>query len=183
MPPPPDLRSTLLSAWRTNNRVTVHLIQHLPTELWDLAIPGAPRRTIRTVAAHLHNARCMWVKTLGREHGITAPTRVDHRRVARRQLVAALKRSSDGIEALLKLGLASRGQVPPSKGYVWRNLSLDVGHVLTYFVAHEAYHRGQIIMVARQTGHRLPRATTEGLWQWKTDVAGAARTRRAPLPE
>ena len=109
----------------------------------------------------------MWVKTLGREHGIPAPLRVDHRRVARRELVAALKRSSDGIEALLELGLASHGEVPPSKGYVWRNLSLDVTHVLTYFVAHEAHHRGQIVMVARQTGHRLPRTIVDGLWQWK----------------
>ena len=117
----------------------------------------------------------MWVKTLGREHGITAPTRVDHRRVARWQVVAALKHSSNGIEALLTLGLASGGQVPPSRGYVWRNLSLDVGHVLTYFVAHEAHHRGQIIMVARQTGHRLPRETTNGLWQWKTDAAKVPR--------
>ena len=71
------------------------------------------------------------------------------------------------MEALLELGLASGGQVPPSKGYSWRNLSLDVGHVLTYFVAHEGHHRGQIIMVARQSGHRLPRAVTDGLWQWK----------------
>ena len=167
MPPPPDLRATLVAAWRTNNRVSVYLVQHLPSVLWDIAIPGAPQRTIRLILAHLHNARCMWIKTLGREHGITAPTRVDHRRVARRQLIAALKRSGKGIEALLTLGLAAEGQVPPSKGYVWRNLSLDVGHVLTYFVAHEAHHRGQIVMVARQTGHRLPRATAGGLWQWK----------------
>lgn len=110
----------------------------------------------------------MWIKTLGREHGITTPARVDHHRVARRELVAALKRSSAGMEALLQLGLAAGGQIPPSKRYVWRNLSLDVGHVLTYFVAHEGHHRGQIIMVARQTGHRLPRAATDGLWQWKS---------------
>src|SRR5256885_683976 len=83
---------------------------------------------------------------------------------------AALKRSSGGMEALLKLGLASQGRVPPSKGYVWRNLSLDVGHVLTYFVAHEAHHRGQIVMVARQGGQRLPRPATDGLWQWKMDL-------------
>ena len=51
--------------------------------------------------------------------------------------MAALKHSSNGIEALLKVGLESGGQIPPSRGYVWRNLSLDVGHVLTYFVAHE----------------------------------------------
>lgn len=71
------------------------------------------------------------------------------------------------MEALLELGLASNGQVPPSRGYVWRNLALDVGHVLTYFVAHEAHHRGQLVMAARQLGHRLPNTTTGALWQWK----------------
>jgi uncharacterized damage-inducible protein DinB len=163
--------ASLLSAWRTNNRVTVQLIELLPPALWELRVPGAPQRTIRAIAAHLHNARCRWVKTLGREHGIPAPSRVDHNRVTPRQLVDALKRSSTGIEALLKLGLAADGQVPPSKGYVWRNLSLDVAYVLTYFVAHEAHHRGQIVMVARQTGHRLPRTTTNGLWQWKMEAS------------
>ena len=163
---PPDLRATILAAWQTNNQVTMALVASVPKDLWDVTVPGG-RRTIRAVAAHLHNARCMWVKTLGREHGITAPTRVDHRRVTPKQLVAALKRSSQGIEALLQLGIASGGAVPPSKGYVWRNLSLDVGHVLTYFVAHEAHHRGQISMIARQTGHRLPAEATVGLWQWK----------------
>ena len=73
------------------------------------------------------------------------------------------------METLLKLGFDGKGHVPPSKGYVWRNLSLDIGHVLTYFVAHEAHHRGQIVMVARQTGHRLPVTTTAALWQWKMD--------------
>jgi uncharacterized damage-inducible protein DinB len=98
--------------------------------------------------------------------------------VTPRQLVTALKRSSTGIEALLTLGLAADGRVPPSKGYVWRNLSLDVGHVLTYFVAHEAHHRGQIVMVARQTGHRLPASTTSALWQWRMEGKVAPRRPR-----
>jgi len=169
VPPETDLRESLLAAWRTNNRVTTELIERLPSELWKLPVPGAPGRTVRAIAAHFHNSRCMWLKTLGREHGIKAPSRVDHRRVTPRQLVAALKRSSAGMEALLKLGLDSGGLVPPSRGYVWRNLSLDVGHVLTYFVGHEGHHRGQIVMAARQTGHRLPKATTAGLWQWKME--------------
>jgi uncharacterized damage-inducible protein DinB len=38
--------------------------------------------------------------------------------------------------------------------------------VLTYFVAHEAHHRGQIVMLARQLGHRLPSEITGGLWHW-----------------
>ena len=67
----------------------------------------------------------------------------------------------------LQLGMiGAGGQVPLSKAYVWRNLPLDVPHVLTYFVAHEAHHRGQIVMVARQLGHRLRSDVSAGLWQW-----------------
>ena len=79
------------------------------------------------------------------------------------------------MEALLELGLDSDGSVPPSKGYVWRNLSLDVGHVLTYFVAHEAHHRGQIVMVARQTGHRLRNEVSGRLWWWKPEKSSVGR--------
>src|SRR5689334_13982586 len=168
-----EIRASLLAAWRTNNRVTMQLIQSLPPALWEVAVPGIPQRTIRAIAAHLHNARCSWLKTLGREHGITAPARLDHHQVTQRQLVAALKRSGAGMESLLKLGFAHEDQVPPSRRYVWRNLSLDIGHVLTYFVAHEAHHRGQIMMAARQLGCRLPIAVTGGVWQW------SQRTREA----
>ncbi|HSE41924.1 MAG TPA: DinB family protein [Acidobacteriota bacterium] len=163
---PVDLSTSLLTAWRTNNRVTMEFVRSLPLKLWDLPVPGASRRTIRAVSAHMHNARCSWVKTLGREHGVPTPAHIDYRTATRQEVVAALKQSSIGIESLLKLGF-SEGSVPPSKGYVWRNLSLDVSHVLTYFVAHEAHHRGQIVMIARQTGHRLPIEITGGLWQWK----------------
>jgi len=111
MAPTPDLRATLLAAWRTNNRVTIHLVGNLPVGLWNASVPGAPRRTVRTIAVHLHNARSRWLKTLGQEHGIPVPALVDLRRVARRELMSALERSSRGIEALLELGIAAGGQV------------------------------------------------------------------------
>ena len=175
-PTNPDL--ALLTAWRTNSRVTAYLVENIPAALWDVAIPGARQRTVRMIAGHLHNVRCSWLKVLGREHGIAVPAQVDRRKVAPRELLSALERSSRGIEALLELGIAAGGQVPPSKAYVWRNLPLDVPHVLTYFVAHEGHHRGQIVMLARQLGHRLPGSITAGLWQWTKRVqeVGGARS-------
>ena len=103
------------AAWRTTNRVTIELVRALPPSVWSLEVPGVPRRTVREILVHLHNARCRWIKTLGREHGITAPVRVDQRRASQGQLATALKQSSRGIEALLDLGLASGGEIPPSK--------------------------------------------------------------------
>jgi hypothetical protein len=61
----PDLRDTILDTWRTSNRLTVFLVERLPPGLRATAVPGAPRRTIRMIAGHIHNVRCTWIKTLG----------------------------------------------------------------------------------------------------------------------
>src|SRR5439155_4450734 len=99
----PDLQGTILAAWRTNNRITTSLIQHVPAHLWEASVPGIGRRTVRTIAAHLHNARTRCIKTLGPENGIARPPLVDLWAVSRRDLVSALKRSGSGIESLLAL--------------------------------------------------------------------------------
>ncbi|HEX6730967.1 MAG TPA: DinB family protein [Pyrinomonadaceae bacterium] len=156
----------LLDAWRTSNRVTVFLVEHLPRELWGAAVPGAPRRTVRMILGHIHNARCMWIKTLGKEYGIEVPLAVNRHKVEPKELIQALNRSSRGMISLLQLGFDHGGTIPGSTSYIWRNLPLDVAHVLSYFVAHEGHHRGQIVMVARQLGYRLPVEITGGLWHW-----------------
>src|SRR3984893_7219411 len=98
-----DQQDMLLAAWRTNNRVTVFLFEHLPQELWEAKVPGAPRRTVRMIAGHIHNARCMWIKTLGKEHGIAVPRAVNRHKVEPKQLITALDSSSRGIISLLTL--------------------------------------------------------------------------------
>ena len=161
-----EKRQLFVDAWKTNNRVTAYFFENLPPELWSAAVPGAPRKTVRMIAGHIHNARCMWIKTLGREHRIAVPAPVDRCKVTQRALITALGRSSRGIANLLMLGCDNGGTIPASSSYSWRNLPLDVGHVLTYFVAHEGHHRGQVLLIARQLGHRLPVEVTGGLWQW-----------------
>jgi uncharacterized damage-inducible protein DinB len=164
VPKDPEEAQALIAAWRTTNRVTTYLIENLPPELWTKGVPGSPRRTVRAIAAHIHNARCMWIKMLGARHGIQVPRTVDVRRVRPAELSRALSRSSEGMVDLIRLGTARGGAVPPA---AWQNFPTDLVHFLSYFVAHEAHHRGQLCMLARQLGHRLPVQVAAGLWQWK----------------
>jgi len=160
----PKEGQALIDAWRTSHCVTVYLVRNMPPELWGRSVPGVPRRTLRMIAAHIHNARCMWIKMLGARHGVAVPRTVDGRVVRPADLVRALSRSSDGMVRLIRLGLARGGAVPRAS---WQNFPTDLVHFLSYFVAHEAHHRGQLVLLARQLGHRLPVGVRAGLWQWK----------------
>jgi uncharacterized damage-inducible protein DinB len=37
---------------------------------------------------------------------------------------------------------------------------------LSYLMAHDAHHRGQVFLLARQLGFRLPGAASYGVWHW-----------------
>ena len=101
---------------------------------------------------------------IGGGHGVIVPKPVDALTIRPKELTRALARSSAGIVALIRLGVARGGAIPPA---AWQNFPTDMVHFLNYFVAHEAHHRGQLCLIARQLGHRLPVEVTGGLWQWK----------------
>ena len=162
-PVPADLTRGVMAAWRTNSRATTYLVQHIPRDVWSSPVPGVPRLTVRMIAAHVHNARCRWIRSLGARHGVVAPPLVNLRRVGRAELVRALSRSSRGIVRLIELGASRGGTVPRA---TWQNFPTDLAHFLSYFVAHEAHHRGQLALVCRQLGRRLPGPVAAGLWQW-----------------
>jgi len=103
-----DLADAVIAAWKTSNRVTQFLFENLPSELWSVTVPGTSRRTVRMIAGHIHNSRCMWIKMLGRRYGIRLPKSVCQYTMTRRELLPTLERSSHGILKWLELATVER---------------------------------------------------------------------------
>ena len=152
---PPDLGASLLSALATSERINQYLIESLPVEAWRAEPPGEGR-TIAAIAAHVHNVRLMWLKAAAK--GSRIPPQLDRLKVTRDQACKGLAASHAAVAKLVRDSLATGGKV--------KNFPPDVAAFVAYLIAHDAHHRGQICMLARQLGHRLPNQVTFGMWEW-----------------
>lgn len=157
---PVDLSAALLRAFATNERVNQLMLDAIDESIWRALPPGAATKQARTIAgivAHIHNVRHMWLVVSTRAK--KAPPKLDRDHVTRDQAKLGLAASSVAMIELLRASLASGGHV--------KDFKPDVVGFLTYAVAHEAHHRGQICMLAKQLGKPLPQAVGFGMWEWK----------------
>jgi uncharacterized damage-inducible protein DinB len=156
--PPFPLTQSVLNAFDTNDRINQYLIENLPAPAWRADPPGGKGRTIAAIVAHMHNVRVMWLKAAAK--GSQIPEQLDRSSATPSQASKALEQSRAALAAVLKSALESDGRV---KGF-----RPDVAGFLGYLIAHDAHHRGQIAMLARQVGHPLPQKAVFGMWEWGT---------------
>jgi uncharacterized damage-inducible protein DinB len=149
-----DVADRLLAAYATNNRINEYLIANLPAEAWDAKAPGGKGRSIAAIVAHMHNVRLMWLKAAGASEPLPAKLGTDT--ASQDAAVAALDASCRAMLTILQPALRGDGRV---KGF-----KPDVASFLGYLFAHDAHHRGQISMLARQAGHALPQSAMFGKW-------------------
>jgi len=155
---PIDLKKAILHTYAINEAANQVLLQHIPLPAWRAALPeGSGKKTIATIFAHLHNVRRMWLKMTVRPRRLPAP--LDRRRCTKKQVAQALARSAEAISKVVEAALArDDGRVP--------HFPPNAVAFLCYLLAHDAHHRGQILLLARQLGYRLPGAARYGIWQW-----------------
>jgi uncharacterized damage-inducible protein DinB len=149
-----SLPEALLRAFDTNDRINQYLLESLSDAAWTAHPPGGKGRTIAAIAAHMHNVRVMWLKAA---KWADVPEQLA-RDVTRAAAAEAFARSRDALAAVLADALAGEGRV---KGF-----RPDAAGFFGYLVAHDAHHRGQIAMQARQVGHPISQKAMFGMWEW-----------------
>ncbi|MDQ6926646.1 MAG: DinB family protein [Candidatus Eremiobacteraeota bacterium] len=150
------LDRALVRAYDTSDRITRYLIEALDESVWRAEPPGGKGRTIAAIVSHLHNVRVMWLKVAAK--GSAIPEQLDLHTVTRPRALAALQESRAAIARLLAASLAGDGRV---KGF-----KPDAAGFLAYLLSHDAHHRGQITMLARQMGAGVSQKTMFGMWEW-----------------
>ncbi len=141
------------------------VIGGLEAEAWR-ARPAGGGRSIVAIFTHVHNVRCKWVR-LTAPH-LKVPRQLDRARCTMRQASAGLAESAAGCAEMLAeaLGDDSR-RITKFVRDGWARPWLVGPEMLCYMIAHEAHHRGQVCMLARQMGYKLPDAVNYGVWNWE----------------
>lgn len=151
----PRIATSLLDSFNTNNRISQYMIENLPAAAWKMKPADGKGRTIGAIVAHMHNVRVMWLKAAKAEE---IPEQLDRGTVTPAQAMRALESSRHALSTIISRALESDGRI--------KNFRPDVAGFLGYLIAHDAHHRGQIAMLARQLGHPLPQKAMFGMWEW-----------------
>ncbi len=148
----------LVEAWRTNCRINSLLLDRIADAGMSCTLSTRGGRGVAGELAHMHNVRVWHLQKRAKDlaEGLAifetkaVPTKA--------QLKKALKASAKGIQALL-LG-ALNGEAKR------RGFKKGIFTTLGYFVAHEAHHRGRILLTLKVSGQTLDKKTQMAIWGW-----------------
>ncbi|HYW74421.1 MAG TPA: DinB family protein [Pyrinomonadaceae bacterium] len=147
----------VVETWEIHNRINLYLLDAITAESLSDQSP-AKGRTVGELFAHLHNVRLMWLKAAAPEslkdlHKIEKPHAAD-----KRMLRQGLNDSGAAIGNLVRQSLQAGGKIKGFKPHA----PAFVG----YLISHESHHRGQIVLVLKQAGHKLDNKILYGMWEW-----------------
>jgi uncharacterized damage-inducible protein DinB len=159
-----ELGRAAVRVFAANERMNQMLLERLEPKAWKAKPPGGAR-TIAAIFTHVHNVRCKWVR-LTAPH-LKVPEQLDRARCTIKKARAGLAESAARCEEMLAEALCGAGRVKKFVRDGWSRPWPAGVEMLCYMNAHEAHHRGQVLLLARQVGYPLPKEVGYGVWNWE----------------
>lgn len=153
---PLNEREELVEVFEQCGRVTEYLVSGLPRSLWHLPSPTGHGRTIAAIVTHVHGLRKMIAKMGGARVGPS----LDRKSVTPVEARRALQQINDALTTMFRESLG-RGEARV------KGVSRRTVNIMHYLMQHDAHHRGQIMMRARDLGHQFVTTDTMKIWGWK----------------
>lgn len=147
----------IIETWNINNRVNLMLIDAIPPEALHASLSprggGSPARQF----AHIYNIRFWKLEKMAGDL-VNGWNSISLKEDLNKPLLnKSLEESAECISTLLRRSV----EKDKPKGF-----KRGVVPLLGYFISHESHHRGNIILTLKQSGHKLPKSVTYGIWDW-----------------
>jgi len=167
------LAEELRTTWRTNHRINLRLLADIRDEGFEDTLSTRGGRGVAGEFAHMHDNRCQQLtkrapdlaEDLAFFSGKYSTRPKDAPPPSRDELIAAHEASAAAVETFLVEALHSPPKLPrgaPRR----RAFKRGIVTTLTYLVAHDAHHRGRILLTLKASGHALDKKTQTAIWGW-----------------
>ncbi len=146
---------TLTKTFLTNNRINLFVLDHIKEEHLVLS-HNTRARTIGDQFAHMHNVRLMWLEVL-RPALVKKLKKIEKGSAKKKMLKEALTNSAEAMAELFREFESSEKVKGFKKG---------PNGFFAYVIAHEAHHRGQILLHLKYAGFPFDRTKGFEMWEW-----------------
>ncbi|HEV2102188.1 MAG TPA: DinB family protein [Candidatus Acidoferrum sp.] len=160
-----QLGQTAGRIFAANERMNQMILEQLNPAAWNAKPPGKAR-SIAAIFTHVHNVRTKWVR-LTAPH-LKVPRHLQRAHCTPKQASAGLAESAASCQKMLAEALGgSGGRITKFIRDGWARPWPVGPEMLCYMLAHEAHHRGQVLILSHQLGYPLPKPVMYGLWNWE----------------